>query len=532
MTAGGALALLPVSALTDAAVSSAFSCSPSQSAPLSRSDCSGHGRCYVLLDPAAPDSAALLNASSAPALPLSSFPPLELPAAFTFSSPTAVCVCASGYTGYGDFISQPATSGSACLYQTATLQAFFGLYAAGFTLLLGLALFKLLGWWRSLQPPSRPASLAPRARELQSPPRSGKSVTGQQQQQRDAAAAGAGRAVVSPRVVSASEGQRDVSAVSGSPAAGGEAAATAAATNWSAEVLKIAFVYPTLAALIAVLALGICLTRAADSSAVIGRSVGLSVAELLVAVLFNLLIALGVYSHTRLALSVTRLYVGGQLGLATLLLRLRVGSAVVVLATLLLWLPVCTVLLLAPDWAQQTTTLLFTIGALPSWLLGAAHVATTRRIQATLLLGTQKLSQAQRESRLRALAKIGGHSCGARLGILLNVVGCVLGSSWPALRQYAELLLFVQWTTVLLIVSIRLAIISPAGARGPAVAAADEPYHRQPPLAPGKPLSSPVISPRDSHTAITVSAASGAAQPQLHLAGRASAADSGLQLSQ
>jgi hypothetical protein len=281
-------------------------------------------------------------------------------------------------------------------------------------------------------------------------------------------------------------------------------------------------VYPTLAAATSLLALCMSLTRAADSSAVIGISVWLSVAELLIGVGLHVLVALGVYSHTRLALSVTRLYLGRQLGLSRVLHRLRVVSAVFALATLVLWLPVCTVLLLSPGWDQQVTLLLFTLTALPSWLLGVVHVVTTRRIQSTLMTGAQKLSQAQREARQQALARIGGHSCGARLAMLLHLVGSILGSCWPALRQYAELLLFVQWTTLLIIVHGRLSLLSTTSTRGAAVAATDETNRKQPAPAVVKPL----MSPSASHSAMPATA--GAAHSLVQA--ESSAADSRLQL--
>ena len=144
VSAAGALpasyVLLPVSSFaSNTSLVVSYNCAPVHAA----TPCSGHGECYLLLDSAAAASLPYLHASTSAPIAVASSSLDTYNINSDTPLPAAVCICDSGWTGRGDYISHYAMDGDSCGISRAAIKSLNILALVLFILLLLLAIHRL-----------------------------------------------------------------------------------------------------------------------------------------------------------------------------------------------------------------------------------------------------------------------------------------------------------------------------------------------------------------------------------------------------
>ena len=135
--------LLPLASFTNnASLVAPYSCAPMYASL----PCSGHGACFLLLDAADNTSQPLLNVSSARPLPAASSALDTYGIDNSTRLPAAVCVCDSGWTGRGDYLSHGALDGDSCGISDTAIDALSIVGLVLYVPLLLLAMHRLYLW--------------------------------------------------------------------------------------------------------------------------------------------------------------------------------------------------------------------------------------------------------------------------------------------------------------------------------------------------------------------------------------------------
>ena len=516
--------LLPLSSFAiNATLVTNFSCSPSYaSAP-----CSGHGACFLLLNAADNTSQPLLNVSSARPLPAASSALDTYGIDNSTRLPAAVCVCDSGWTGRGDYLSHGALDGDSCGIDQTAVDALCAVGIVLFTVLLLLALHRLSGWLRWYRHSADGDVAAILLSQISSdaapePTKSHRSRTNNGVVAASPIAVSPRGGAVAPltgtgtgspfhyntgKVKSPTAGRLTAThRAGGSGLDGGPPTSRAAAyrkagggsggSRWAAFG-HISFVHPLCSILFALSTAVFFLLRLTTHMR-LGDSYVMSALAYASQNAYYVGVCVATYHTLRLAASITRTQTGAG-GLSAVIRRVRVAIVALVGYSLVAWL----LMFLLPSFqhAQQTTSVLvLTVLHLPVWAIAVLSLTATRRITATLVQHIDKLSAQQREARMAVYRKLRSQSNTVLVMVTLNVAVCLVLASSSFLRQSGQpyMHLFTQyfcWLTL----SVRLLLIQPPGGAAatvaphspPAALSADakaqrSPSHNSPPAAPGQ----------------------------------------------
>ena len=134
--------LLPLSSFSNASLIAPYNCNP----VLTSRSCNGHGDCHLLLDGQADYAQLYVNSSTADPIPAweTSLDVHGIDADTLL--PAAVCLCDTGYTGRGDYISYYALDGDSCGINRPAIVALCSLGIVEFTIVLLLAFHRLYRW--------------------------------------------------------------------------------------------------------------------------------------------------------------------------------------------------------------------------------------------------------------------------------------------------------------------------------------------------------------------------------------------------